>query len=218
MSNELDKLKNEMSLLGEFINRELGKKENLLNMKEKISKELEKCELDLKVLEEVLILFNKTSEYARLQAKKQIELIVTKCLQYIFESDVKFEIEIEELRNKPSAEFYVINETDDFTLKTKPELSRGGGVVDIVSLALRIAFLQIHKPSIEGPLVLDEPAKHVSEDYIYNLGEFMKETSEMFQRQIIMVTHNQHLAALSEVSYRVDLNGSMSIVKPITDA
>ncbi|MBC7087303.1 MAG: ATPase [Tissierellales bacterium] len=218
MSNEFDRLKNEMSLLGEFINRELGKKENLLNMKEKTSKELEKCELDLKVLEEVLILFNKTSEYARLQAKKQIELIVTKCLQYIFESDVKFEIEIEELRNKPSAEFYVINETDDFTLKTKPELSRGGGVVDIVSLALRIAFLQIHKPSIEGPLVLDEPAKHVSEDYIYNLGEFMKETSEMFQRQIIMVTHNQHLAALSEVSYRVDLNGSMSIVKPITDA
>ena len=33
-----------------------------------------------------------------------------------------------------------------------------------------------------------------------------------------MVTHNSHLAALSEVSYRVDLNGSVSVVKPITSS
>lgn len=218
MDIELEKLKKDINLLGEFVNKEQGKRENLLELKEKILVDIEKSDEDLKILDEVLILLNKTSEYARSQAKNQIELIVTKCLQYIFESNIKFEIEIEELRSKASAEFYVINETEDFSLKTKPEISRGGGVVDIVSLALRIAFLQTHKPLIEGPLVLDEPAKHVSEDYIYNLGEFIKQTSEMFHRQIIMVTHNSHLAALSEVSYRVDLNGSVSVVKPITSS
>ena len=128
-----------------------------------------------------------------------------------FESNVEFEIELSELRNKANAEFYVTNITDEFTIKTKPELSRGGGVVDIVSLALRIAFLQIHKPPIEGPLILDEPAKHVSEDYIYNVGDFLKETSEMFSRQIIMVTHNQHLSAIANQAYKVQLVNSESI-------
>ena len=85
----------------------------------------------------------------------------------LLETDIEFLIELDELRGKANAEFYVINSTEDMIIKTKPELSRGGGVVDIISLALRIAFLQIHKPRIEGPLILDEPAKHLSEEYVY---------------------------------------------------
>ncbi|MCR3957007.1 MAG: ATPase, partial [Gudongella sp.] len=91
----------------------------------------------------------------------------------------------------------------------------GGGVVDIVSLALRISFMQTHKPSIEGPLILDEPAKHVSEEYIYNVGDFVRQSSSMFNRQIIMVTHNSHLAALSEDAYRVELKGTESSVSRV---
>lgn len=159
-----------------------------------------------------MILYQITSEFAREQAKVQIETLVTKCLQFIFESNIEFLIEIEELRNKANAEFYVITESEDTIIKTQPELSRGGGVVDIVSLALRIAFLQIHKPKIQGPLILDEPAKHVSDEYIFNVADFLKQTSEMFNRQIIMVTHNQHLSAISNYSYRVELDGTTSCV------
>ena len=101
---------------------------------------------------------------------------------------------------------------DDILIKTKPELSRGGGVVDIVSLALRIAILQTHKPKIQGPLILDEPAKHVSDEYIFNVADFLKQTSELFNRQIIMVTHNNHLAAIGNNSYRVDIKDSQSTV------
>ena len=155
--------------------------------------------------EKVSILLQKTSEFARNQAKLQIESLVTNCLQYIFESNIEFKIEIEESYSKPNAEFYVITKDNDITVKNKPELSRGGGVIDIISLALRIAFLQIHKPKIEGPLILDEPAKHVSEEYIYNVAEFLKKASEMFQRQIIMVTHNNHLSAIGTNTYRVQL-------------
>lgn len=208
----INELENQLNIAKDFLSKEKGKKEKLLEQLEENKIKVEKISLDIDLLEKVTILFQKTSEFAREQAKNQIETIVTKCLQYVFESNIQFKIEIEELRNKANAEFYVINEIGDTIIKTKPELSRGGGVVDIVSLALRIAFLQIHKPRIEGPLILDEPAKHVSEDYIYSVGEFLKHTSEMFNRQIIMVTHNQHLSSLSESAYRVDLKGSESIV------
>lgn len=210
MDNRFENLEAKIDKLQEHISKEEGKRDKLIEQLNTSNKELDNSLSQLELLEKVMVLFQKTSKYAREQAKIQIETLVTKCLQYVFESDIEFIIELEELRNKANAEFYVVNDLNGLVLKTKPEISRGGGVVDIVSLALRIAFLQIHKPPIDGPLILDEPAKHVSEDYIFNVGDFLKQTSEMFGRQIIMVTHNQHLAALSNKAYRVEYNQSGS--------
>lgn len=215
MNLNIDYLETEINKLQEFIAREEGKRDKLVEQLKGHEANLQKSILEIELLDKVTLVFQKTSEFAREQAKIQIETLVTKCLQYIFESSINFIIDLDELRGKANAEFYVINEIDNLTIKTKPELSRGGGVVDIVSLALRIAFMQIHKPAIEGPLILDEPAKHVSEDYIYNVGDFLKQTSLMFNRQVIMVTHNQHLAAISDTAYRVELNGSTSNCIPI---
>ena len=78
------------------------------------------------------------------------------------------------------------------------------------------SILQVHKPRIEGPLILDEPAKHVSEDYIFNVADFLKRTSEMFNRQIIMVTHNNHLSSIGTNAYRVSMKGTESHVDKIT--
>ena len=217
MINNLEELDAKLDQIKNFALREHGKRDKLLEQLHENKIQIEEIILDQELLEKVVILFQKTSEFARLQAKKQIETLVTKCLQYVLETDIEFVIELDELRGKANAEFYVVNSTEDMIIKTKPELSRGGGVVDIISLALRIAFLQIHKPRIEGPLILDEPAKHLSEEYVFNVGEFLKQTSEMFNRQIIMVTHNHHLSAISNKAYRVELSGttsSITVVEP----
>lgn len=215
MTPDIKELKERSEKLMLQIERQEGKRDQLKKIRDEKTLTLNGLIDEQDILEKVMSLFQMTSQFARDQAKNQIEALVTKCLQYIFDSSVEFQIELEELRNKASAEFYVVNNTKDFFLKTKPEQSRGGGVVDIVSLALRISFLQTHKPPISGPLILDEPAKHVSEEYIHNVGDFLKQTSEIFNRQVIMVTHNSHLAALSGSSYRVEYSGNTSIVTPI---
>jgi len=215
MINDYKQLDDITLKLNSFISKEQGKRERILEQIEENKKLIKEIEDQIQLNEKVIVLLQKTSEFARNQAKLQIESLVTNCLQYIFENDVEFKIEIEESYNKPSAEFFVITKDKDVTIKTKPELSRGGGIVDVISLALRIAFLQIHKPNIEGPLILDEPAKHVSEDYIFNVAEFLKKASEMFHRQIIMVTHNNHLASIGTNTYRVELKGTISHVEKV---
>ena len=215
MKDDIRLIDDRLKDLSAFISRQEGKRDQLIELKSTYEEDLANIIKEVDLLDQVMVLFQKTSEYARSQAKIQIENLVTKCLQYVFESNIEFRIEIEELRNKANAEFYVINDNPDFFLKTKPEQSRGGGIVDIVSLALRISFMQTHKPTIEGPLILDEPAKHVSEDYIYNVGDFLRQSSTMFNRQIIMVTHNSHLAELSEDAYRVELSGTESSVSQV---
>jgi DNA repair ATPase RecN len=215
MTPDINELKERSRKLILQIERQEGKRDQLMEIRNEKIRVLKDLNEEQDILEKVISVFQMTSQFARDQAKNQIEALVTKCLQYIFDSSVEFQIELDELRNKASAELYVVNNTKDFFLKTKPEQSRGGGVVDIVSLALRISFLQTHKPPISGPLILDEPAKHVSEEYIHNVGDFLKQTSEIFNRQVIMVTHNSHLAALSNSAYRVEYSGNTSIVTPI---
>lgn len=217
MITEIKDLDNYLIKAKDFLSREQGKSEKLKEQLDVNKKDAIKIELELELLNKVSILFQKTSEFAREQAKTQVESLVTKCLQFIFDSNIEFLIEIEELRGKANAEFYVVSQSNDSIIKTKPELSRGGGVVDIVSLALRIAFLQTHKPRIEGPLILDEPAKHVSDDYIFNVADFLKQTSELFNRQIIMVTHNDHLASIGSSAHRVELKGFTSTISEVSN-
>lgn len=201
---DLRELDQNLSKLNNKILSDEGKIEILNDQLEKIDKKLSDKEKYSEVLTQVSLLFQKTSEFAREQSKRQIEDTVTKCLQFIFETDIEFLIELSEARSVPIAEFYVqSNYSEGYSIKTKPEIARGGGVVDIISLALRIAFLQQNQPILSGPLILDEPGKHVSNDYIFNLGEFLKQSSNIFNRQIIMVTHNPHLSQISDKAFQV---------------
>ena len=212
---DLKELDQNLSKLNNKILSDEGKIEILNNQLKKIEKNLEDKEKYSEVLTQVSLLFQKTSEFAREQSKRQIEDTVTKCLQFIFETDIEFLIELSEARSVPIADFFVqSNYSEGYSIKTKPEIARGGGVVDIISLALRIAFLQQNQPILSGPLILDEPGKHVSDDYIFNLGEFLKQSSNIFNRQVIMVTHNPHLSQISDKAFQVKNKKGISEVSP----
>ncbi|MCD1147005.1 ATPase [Peptoniphilus sp. KCTC 25270] len=210
-----DELNQSFQRLNLFVEREEGKRqileEQLYQLNQSMANEQEREIL----LESVVLLFQRVADYARTQAKSQIEDLVTKCLQFILENDIEFIVEFSESRGLPSASFYTKSNYESYSVKTRPELSKGGGIVDIISIALRIAFLEIHKPRLEGPLFLDEPGKHVSNDYIYNLGEFLRECSVLFDRQIIMVTHNDYLAQICDSSFKVIIKNGISQVEKI---
>lgn len=178
-----------------------GRQEQILKLIGTTKEHIKKTELMLDQLSKVDALFKTTSDYARQQSKEQIEAIVSNCLSLIFEKPLQFIIELKEMRNKSSAEFYIIEEgmKEPYGILD----SRGGGIVDIVSLSLRIAFLLKYRPKIEGPLILDEPAKHVSMDFIYNVADFLKKISIEFDRQIILISHDEHLASMADQSYKV---------------
>lgn len=209
----MNALEDNIGILKQHYYSENTKKQMLEKEEKSLLEEVERLSDEVDTLEKVLILFQKTSQYAREQGKIQIENLATRSLRYIFDKDYKFEIEISEKRNNSSAEFFIVEENDNGIIKTKPDVSKGGGIVDIVSLALRMSFLENSNPRIEGPLILDEPAKHVSEEYTFDIGDFLVQFSRQMQRQIIMITHNSHLASLSKNIYRVSQENGVSIVE-----
>lgn len=165
-------------------------------------------------LQESLILLQRTSEKAREFGKQRLEEITTSALQFVFGPDVRFEIELGESAGRPQAEFYLVSNQAGKEVRTKPMESNGGGIVDIIALALRIAVLQIHHdPQINGPIILDEPGKHVSEEYAERMATFLQQMSAHFKRQIIMVTHQPYLAEIADQSFEVQMIGGKSNVK-----
>ena len=207
---DLQRLKTKYDRLRMFYFNEKGKRDQLLQQRSQLELQLQKAVDNLDLLEKVRLLLQKTSEFAREQSRRQIESIVTNCLQYIFDSGIDFRIEINEVRGRPEAEFFVFSSMNGEAVKTRPQEARGGGVVDIISLAIRVAMLQCSNLDIKGPIILDEPAKHVSEDYINRVGEFLKQVSERFDRQVIIVTHDRHLSEIADKCYRIEMSDGIS--------
>ena len=200
------------------VSRREGIRDSILDQVEKKRQGIREVEAEEKKLSGVVFLLQKAADYSRNQATHQIEDIVTQSIAYIMQNSSRFIVDLSEKRGLPIAEFFVESDYGEYKVKTKPEMSRGGGVVDIVSLALRIAFLENHRPKMDGPLFLDEPGKHISDDYIFNMGEFVKECSRLFSRQIIMVTHNDYLTNICDKAFRVDIrNGVSEVVEIIAE-
>lgn len=108
-------------------------------------------EAEEKKLSGVVFLLQKAADFSRNQATHQIEDIVTQSIAYIMQNSSRFIVDLSEKRGLPIAEFFVESDYGEYKVKTKPEMSRGGGVVDIVSLALRIAFWKTTGRKWTGP-------------------------------------------------------------------
>jgi len=212
VNNVISKLDRNLIKQKEEYNIRKGERNRLLTDKEEREKEIKELKDDIDIFEQTRILLKEVSEYAREQAKQQIVSLVTKALQFVFGPEFSFEIEIEEKRGRPHVEFYVVSDYGDRRLKNKPQTARGGGVVDVVSLALRVAILESYNPKVAGPLVLDEPAKHVSADYIVNVAQFLKHINQIFSRQVIIVTHENHLSEIGDKAFRVKAEEGVSNV------
>jgi len=66
----------------------------------------------------------------------------------------------------------------------------GGGIADVVALALRIALWNISTPKTAPVLIFDEPCKFISRDLQYKAGKIMKLLHEKLGMQIIVVSHD----------------------------
>lgn len=155
--------------------------------------ELQTYPAQLQLLDGVRVFMQTLAEATRDEITSGLQQIVTRCLQSVFGPHLSFEIEVETKRNNTGIEFYVVNTAGEHTIRLRPEENMGGGVIDTISIGLRFGLLKILTPAPEGPIFLDEPAKMVSADRIDSIANLLKELSELFDKQVIMVTHHSSI-------------------------
>lgn len=134
-------------------------------------------------------ILTKVSVDAKKYAVTFLESIVTDAIKYISEGTYEFKIDMPEGSNK--CNFYIVETVDGVESLQEPESACGGGFVDIISTTLRYAYLNLYdKPKLNGPILLDEPGKMVSSGMSNKFANFIKKLSKDFDRQTIVITHN----------------------------
>lgn len=209
LENRIKKLENETEGLKRFFDLKKSQKEILTKKANSLDEKIKA--LNLPVLEEVNAFLQKLSEDRRKEACTKFIELGTSALQYALGSDYSIDIEISDIRKKPNAELYIVKKSTG--LRTLPVDDNGGGAVDILSLALRIVILMNSDDFIDGPIIMDEPFKMVSAEYVSLVTDFVKKISKEFGRQIIMVTHNTFLAENCDTIISVNNIDGISEIK-----
>jgi len=196
----LKSLEDQFSELTQKLGVVQGEYKHIFNEKNKLEMNLCKLDHDKEVYSKAVELLSIVQKVSQEKIKEGFETLITHALQYVFENDATFELEFGRRGNLQELDFnlkkpgfeeaYDILDTDS------------GGVIDIVSTALRIVLMEISTPKIEGFLLLDEPFTGVSkdEDYLIRAKDFIQEIQQKLKRQIIIISHE---AVYTESDYNI---------------
>lgn len=168
---------------------------------------LGKQEQVLRATSEVL---RRLTELQRRSVVERLEHLVSRGLQIVFENESYiFKIASRSLRNEVSFSFLLSREgveTDIFD-------ATGGGVIDIVSILLRIFVLFYFRSDVRRLLVLDEPFKHLSAEYQDGVAKLLEHLSEQTGIQMIIVSHRDGITPKGAREFTLSKHGNSSSIR-----
>lgn len=148
--------------------------------------------------------------------KTQSEKLVTAAFGDVFKQrSFKFLVTIDasSSKSRPTIKFEVEEEGDPELYD--PEKDKGGGFLDVLSLALRIAMWAFQEEKTRPTLLLDEPMKFAG-SLIEDVVEFIIRINKLLGIQFIIITHMSEMAQMGDTSYLLEHNGKHTIVTNIS--
>ena len=163
--------------------------------------EIEQLNKDKSELNEMLAISRKAAGIVQDKLGSRLATIVTKALKIVLQKDLEFVIEFVERRGVSEADLYVRDsEGHEYDILD----SRGGGLADVVSLALQLAFILISDTS--RYLIVDELARHLSVDMQERFAAVLKNLCKEFNFTVIAVTHAPAFVEVADRIFEVTLN------------
>lgn len=170
----------------------------------------DKYRTNLDYIVEAQLILQQTAQKTQQRLSYHISSFITSALESIWgEDSYTFTLNFIEKRNKTEVEMLLHTNEGDIDLKDLNSIRVGGGILDIVALALRIALwsLQVHPKKI---MILDQPLSNVDQNYLPKAGELIKELSDKLDIQFIIINHNPALADIADNNIEVVKENNIS--------
>ncbi len=171
--------------------------------------ELRGCESKAAILDTSKDVVNGVLIATLQEIKIFVEEAVTLCLAIVFGDEYKFELDYQVKRGRSEASMWLMRGSN----KLDPKAEIGGGIIDIMSFALRLIMWVMSQPRTAPVFICDEPFRFVSRDHTSSLVDMRKEVCKTFGAQFIIVTHNDELTEGSGKYVRVSYTKGLSSVK-----
>lgn len=187
--------------------------ENLL--KEQIKTKTKIKEEKIKENEDLLtlkMLLDDSSKEARQQGKDILSEVATLAVQSVFGDNIWVDIKISYKDGIPNAEVVCYKKYNDKIIEIDPANRDGGGLADIVSLAMLMALREINGSENFAPNFLDEPSKYVSAGELSEkFSAFMQNMVPYTGQQYIVSTHDKALIESGDTVYKMILDKDTGI-------
>ena len=184
----------------------------------RLSKDLATTEKSLKencsrtsVLDRAREVINEVLILTQGQTKNFVEDVVSLALSTVYRDEYKFELEYDIKRNRSEAVPWIVKGGDKFS----PREEVGGGVLDVVSLSLRMAVWALLEPRPAPVFILDEPGRFLSRDKQEPFGRMLREVSDLLKIQVVLVSHSTDIIQQADRSYNVRQVDGVSHVEEI---
>jgi len=156
------------------------------------------------------------SEVARITQERftgYVENLVTLAIQSVFDRPLKLLVKFEIKRNNSEC-LLLVQDGDKEPYVPKDEM--GGGLLDVISFALRVVLWSLEQPRSRNVLLLDEPMKFVGHGEMQQkAGDMLRDISHRLGIQLIILTHEPELMAIADRSWNVVHDGTMSHVSQV---
>jgi DNA repair exonuclease SbcCD ATPase subunit len=136
----------------------------------------------------------------------RIEDIVQKTMDAVFPDIYKFSLQFTVSRGRSEARLVFTKDGEE----VDPMTSTGGGLVDVVSMALRLACWAMSDTC--NTLLFDEAMRFVSRDLAPRASEVLSELAKSLGIQIVFVTHSDAIESVADKAFVVKIKNGVSEV------
>jgi len=169
---------------------------------------------DKRAYEESLLFLRTLADQLKDKVKSRFERVMTAAVQALLESDdVSVHILQEFKRGRVTNELRVRSCINGQIVDLNPMEAEAGGMVNMLSFVLRVCLLLMNGKRF---LICDEPFSMVSEQYIPNVGEFLRTLVDKLGMDIIIVTHKRALEDYADFCYELK-DGRLALVRKETE-
>jgi ABC-type uncharacterized transport system YnjBCD ATPase subunit len=168
----------------------------------------------LELHNKVLGVLTSVGEARQESAQRQVEGLVTRALQTIFDENLSFHLVPDVKGNQATVDFMLRSRYGDLEIDTPVMEARGGGMAAVVGFVLRLVVLLL-TPGARRVLFLDESFGMVSAEYEPRLAEFLRQVADKAGVQIVLITHSTAYSDLADTSYELSLgaDGATRVVQ-----
>ena len=162
-----------------------------------LEKELQERDIELASVLEARQFYKKAIDIVYERSVIELKNILNTALKYAF-TDRQFEMDIQISDKRGKSLSFIINENGHpANLRT----SMGMGVRCVISAVLQMYYLQCKNSKI---LLLDEAYSNLSNSYVPNFWDFLKQMCEKLGFTIIIITHDERLLGVGDKTYIFD--------------
>jgi len=189
-----------------------GRRDNLQTQISQKEKEWDEIGKTLNNVLEAQAILQRAAQDTQEKLEYYIGDMVNLALSSIFESVYNFNLTYESKRGQSEADMCLYKGDKRLNIMN----DTGGGVVDIVAFALRVASWKIRQPfSTRSVIILDEPFRFLSAEYQIKAGEMLTSLSKNLGLQFIIVTHSENLMDTANKVFEVTINKKKSIINDL---